>query len=169
MNSGVTFLDKSPLQDNSPLLVPETTTKRSKHLCNYWGKKLAKGSVADPRCLSRIRIFPSQSQIRILPSRIPDPNSSIPLPDPNSSSPDPGSRVKNKIADPGYGSASKNLSIFNPKNYSKLWEKLSGMFIPDPDTDFWCGLLVLDPRKLRSAQKNKISLSRLLLKTEAQD
>jgi hypothetical protein len=35
--------------------------------------------------------------------------------DPNFSIPDPGSRVK-KIPDPGSGSASKNLSIFNPKN-----------------------------------------------------
>jgi hypothetical protein len=46
--------------------------------------------VADPGCLSRIRIFPSRTR-------------------------DPGSRVK-KIPDPGSGSASKNLSIFNPIN-----------------------------------------------------
>jgi hypothetical protein len=35
------------------------------------------------------------------------------IPDPNVS--DPGSRVK-MIPDPGHGSASKNLSIFNPTN-----------------------------------------------------
>jgi hypothetical protein len=35
--------------------------------------------------------------------------------------------------DPGSGSASKNLSKFSPKNCFKLWEKLSGRFIPDPD------------------------------------
>jgi hypothetical protein len=35
--------------------------------------------------------------------------------------------------DPGSGSASKNLSKFNPKNCFKLLEKLSGMFIPYPD------------------------------------
>jgi hypothetical protein len=40
--------------------------------------------------------------------------------------PDPGSRVK-KIPDPGSGSASKNLRIFNPKFFSKL---------SDPDLDF---------------------------------
>jgi hypothetical protein len=47
-------------------------------------------SGADPGCLSR-------------------------LPDPNFSNPDPESTVK-KISDPGSGSASKNLGIFNPKN-----------------------------------------------------
>jgi hypothetical protein len=35
------------------------------------------------------------------------------IPDPNFSIPDPGSK---KIPDPGSESASKNLSIFNPKN-----------------------------------------------------
>ncbi len=41
------------------------------------------------------------------------------------------------ILDPG--SASKNLSIFNPKIVSKLSEIWSGMFIPDPDLipDHW--------------------------------
>ncbi len=38
-----------------------------------------------------------------------------------------------KIPDPGSASASKNLSIFKPKTVSKFSEKLSGMFIPDPD------------------------------------
>ncbi len=38
-----------------------------------------------------------------------------------------GSMVK-KITDLGSGSASKNLSIFNPKKLSEIW---SGMFIPD--------------------------------------
>jgi hypothetical protein len=33
-------------------------------------------------------------------------------------------------------SASKNLSIYNPKIVSKLSEILSGMFIPDPDLVF---------------------------------
>ena len=42
-----------------------------------------------------------------------------------------------KIPDPGSGSASKNLRIFNPENVSKLSEKLYGMFIPDPDPDFF--------------------------------
>ncbi len=49
---------------------------------------------------------------------------------------DPGwlSRIPGqKIPDPGFGSASKNLIIFNPKTGSKLSEKLSGMFIQDPD------------------------------------
>jgi hypothetical protein len=36
-------------------------------------------------------------------------------PDPGSEFFHPGSRVK-KIPDPGFGSTSKNLSIFNPKN-----------------------------------------------------
>jgi hypothetical protein len=51
-----------------------------------------KSSVADQECLSRI-------------------------PDPDFSIPDPGSRVK-KIPDPGSKSTRKNLSIFNPKNFS---------------------------------------------------
>ncbi len=49
----------------------------------------------------------------------------------------PGSRVK-KIPDPGSGSASKNLRVFNPEN-PKLSEKLFEMFIPDPDPDFYTG------------------------------
>jgi hypothetical protein len=53
-------------------------------------------SVADPRCLSRI-------------------------PNPNYSIPDPGSKAK-KIPDPGFGFASKNSNIFNPKIVSKLSE-----------------------------------------------
>ncbi len=49
----------------------------------------------------------------------------IPVPDPNlyiriQDQKDSGSRIK-KIPDP----ASKNLSIFNPKNWSKLSEKWS--------------------------------------------
>ncbi len=44
----------------------------------------------------------------------------------------PGSRAK-KIPDPSYVSASKNLTILTLKTVSKLPEKLSGMFIPDPD------------------------------------
>ncbi len=43
--------------------------------------------------------------------------------------PDLGSKI---YPDYGSGSASKNGSIFNPKNGSKLSEKWSGMFIPDP-------------------------------------
>jgi hypothetical protein len=46
-------------------------------------------------------------------SSVADPGSLSLIPDPNFSIPDSGSRVK-KIPDPG--SASKNLSIFNPKN-----------------------------------------------------
>jgi hypothetical protein len=45
--------------------------------------------------------------------------------------PDPGSRVKNAL-DPRYGTATKNVIIFNAKNVTKLSEKLSGMFIPNP-------------------------------------
>jgi hypothetical protein len=53
------------------------------------------------------------------------------IPDPNFH---PGSRAK-KNSDPGFGSGSapKNLSIFYPKTVSMLVEKLSEMFIPDPD------------------------------------
>ncbi len=49
--------------------------------------------------------------------------------------PDLGSRF-DKIPNPGSGSTAKNLSIFNPKNVSKLSEKWSVMFIPDPDPIF---------------------------------
>ncbi len=44
-----------------------------------------------------------------------DPGCLSRFPDPNFSTPDPGSRVK-KIPDSVSGSASKNLSIFGPKN-----------------------------------------------------
>ncbi len=66
--------------------------------------------VADPGCLSRIRMFLSWI-------------------------PDPGSRVK-KIPDPW--SASKNLItvFFTRKFFSKLSEIWSGMF-PNPDLDFF--------------------------------
>ncbi len=37
------------------------------------------------------------------------------------------------IPDPGSGSASKNSGIFTTKTVSKLLEKWSEMFIPDPD------------------------------------
>jgi hypothetical protein len=47
----------------------------------------------------------------------------------------PGSRV-DKIPNPGSGSASKNLNIYSPKNVSKLSQKWSVMFIPDPDPIF---------------------------------
>ncbi len=44
----------------------------------------------------------------------------------------PGSRLK-KIPDPRSASASKNkFKFLNSKTVSKLWEQLSGMFIPDP-------------------------------------
>ncbi len=39
--------------------------------------------------------------------------------------------------DPGSGSASKNFSIFNPKNCFLALGKWSGMFIPDPDPQRW--------------------------------
>ncbi len=42
-----------------------------------------------------------------------------------------GSRIPGQKND-WFGSATKNLGIFNPKTLSKL-KKLSGMFIPDPD------------------------------------
>ncbi len=53
---------------------------------------------------------------------------------PNFSIPDPVSRVK-KIPDPG--SASKNLSIFNPKTAFKLLEKWPGMFSLDTGSVFF--------------------------------
>ncbi len=56
------------------------------------------------------------------------------IPDPNFSIPDPGSRVK-KIPDPGFGSASHNVSILTQKIVSKFAEIRFGMFIPDPDLD----------------------------------
>jgi hypothetical protein len=46
----------------------------------------------------------------------------IPDPDPNVSIPDLGSRVK-KAPDPGSGSATKNLSIFNTKNVRNTAQK----------------------------------------------
>jgi hypothetical protein len=45
----------------------------------------------------------------------------------------PGSRQDPESKDPGSGSASQNLSIFNPKIVSMLSETKSGMLIPDPD------------------------------------
>ncbi len=53
---------------------------------------------------------------------------------PNFSIPDRGSKVK-KIPDPG--SASKSLSILTHKIISIFSEIWSGMFIPDPDFDFF--------------------------------
>ncbi len=50
------------------------------------------------------------------------------IPDPGSEFFHPGSLIQGQ-KDPGSGS--KNLGIFYPKN--SLSEKLSGMFIPDPD------------------------------------
>ncbi len=46
--------------------------------------------------------------------------------------PDPEFRVA-KIPEPGSKSTSKNFSILTLLTVSKLSEKLSGMFIPDPD------------------------------------
>ncbi len=81
--------------------------------------------------------------------RIRDPKSFWPwITDRNFSIPDPGSRVK-KITDPGSGSASKNLSILNLKTVSKLSEKLSGMFIPDLELNFFVSRIPHpDPQKL---------------------
>jgi hypothetical protein len=45
-------------------------------------------------------------------------------------------------------SASENLSIFNHNNVSKLLEKLSGMFIPDPD---FCSIPDTGSRGLKSS------------------
>jgi hypothetical protein len=71
-------------------------------------------SVADPVCLSRI-------------------------PDPIFSISDPESRVKN-IPDPGFGSASKNLSILTHKNVLSSGKYDRGcstrIRIPDPDPGF---------------------------------
>jgi hypothetical protein len=47
----------------------------------------------------------------------------------------PGSRVK-KIPDPGYGSSSKNKSIFNPKNCFRALGNMTRDVHPDPDLDF---------------------------------
>jgi hypothetical protein len=60
----------------------------------------------------------------------------------------PGSRVK-KISDPGSESASKN---FRPKTVSKLSEKLSGLFVPDPD--FFPRILDLGIKKHRIPDPN---------------
>jgi hypothetical protein len=55
----------------------------------------------------------------------------------------PGSQVKN-IPDPG--SASKNLSIYNPKKLFLSSRKYdSGIFIPDPDLDFFYPSRIPDP------------------------
>ncbi len=64
---------------------------------------------------------------------------------------DPGSKVK-KILNPGSGSASKNLSIFSPKNFFKLSEIWYRMFIPDPRSGFfpWSRIPVSNkPKNLR--------------------
>jgi hypothetical protein len=66
---------------------------------NYWYKKLTYFTVRKTECCG----------------------SGMFIPDPNFFIPDPGFRV-NKIPDPGSGSASKNLRIYNPKNFSKLSE-----------------------------------------------
>jgi hypothetical protein len=78
-------------------------------LCHYWDKKLAIGSIADPRCLS-------------------------PIPDPNFSIPDPGSK-RFRIPDPDQH---RRIQVFLAEKFvSDLWETGSGMFIPDPDLDFF--------------------------------
>jgi hypothetical protein len=66
------------------------------------------------------------------------------IPDPNVFH--PGSRVI-RILDPGSGFTSKLFKYFNPKIVSKLSEIWSGMFIPDPDLDFFThsGSLIQDP------------------------
>jgi hypothetical protein len=76
-------------------------------------------SVADPGCLSRIRLFP-----------IPDPNCLH-----------PGSRIRT-VSIPEPGSSSKNLSILTPKK-AKKWFLSSKKYdlgyssrILDPDADF---------------------------------
>ncbi len=65
------------------------------------------------RCGSWMFIPDPRSWIRIFPSRIPDPNFFHP------------------------GSSSKTLSILTPKNVSKLSEIWFGLFILDPDHDFY--------------------------------
>ncbi len=80
----------------------------------------------------------------------------------------PGSRVK-KIPDPGFGSASKNLSILNPKNcFSEIW---SGMLIPDPpDLNFLQTVLRIwdvDPGLTRPGSRSaKRNLSIFTQKTD---
>ncbi len=64
---------------------------------------------------------------------VPDPGCLSRIPDPNFFH--PGSRVK-KILDPGSGSASNNLNIFNSKNYFEALRIMIRVFIPDPDLDF---------------------------------
>jgi hypothetical protein len=73
------------------------------------------------------------------------------IPDPNFSIPDPRSRVK-KIPDPGFGYASKNLIFLAQKIVSKLSEKLSGMFIPDPDLVFFSSRIPDTGSKGKKAQ-----------------
>ncbi len=77
-------------------------------------KNMALISVADPGCLSRLL-------------------------DPNFSTPDPGSRIETR-KNPGSGSATKNLSIFNltHKSFTKLSEARdfhpgSSFFLPIRD------------------------------------
>ncbi len=54
-----------------------------------------------------------------------------------------GSRIQGQ-KDPG--SASRNLSIFDPKTISKLSEQWSGMFHPDPDFSHpGCWIRIPDP------------------------
>jgi hypothetical protein len=74
---------------------------------------------------------------------IPDPGSEFFHPVPGSLL-DPGSK---RFPDPesGFASASKNLSIFTQKIVSKISEKLSGMFVPDPDLDFFYPSQIPDP------------------------
>ncbi len=85
------------------------------------------------------------------------------IPDPNFSIPGPGSRIK-KIPDPGSGSASKNLSIFSPKNCFKLSKIWSGMFIPDSDLDLYPSRIA-DPGVKKAP--NPVSGSAILHLTQA--
>jgi hypothetical protein len=67
----------------------------------------------------------------------------------------PGSRVK-KIPDPGSGSASKNLNIFNPKNCFSLGNIIRdvhpGFGIPDPGT------------RIQGVEKQKLTGARIRIR-----
>jgi hypothetical protein len=74
------------------------------------------------------------------------PGSGMFIPDPGSELFHTGSRVK-KASDPGYGSATKNLSICNPKNlYIALVNMIQDVYfwILDPGSQIWI-FYVADP------------------------
>jgi hypothetical protein len=85
--------------------------------------------------------------------------------------PDAGSRLI-KILDPGslIRGRIKEFRYFNPKIVSKLSEKWSGLFIPDPDPDFYPSRIpdpgvnkALDPRsriKICNTERNQSKVNK---------